>query len=77
MEQRDKELIVKYLDEDAELKVLLDEHKNFEKLIEKLESKPYLNPTEDKEVKELKKKKLAGKTRIETILANYRKMEAK
>lgn len=77
MDQRDKELIAKYLDVDAELKVLLDDHKNFEKLIEKLEGKPYLNPTEDKEVKELKKKKLAGKTRIEAILANYRKMEAK
>jgi len=76
MDQSDLALIATHSDQDAELKALFDEHVTFEKLIEKLESKPYLNPTEDKEVKELKKKKLAGKMRIETILEKYRKAEA-
>lgn len=76
MDQRDKDIIARHIDDDAELRALLDEHRSFEKLLEKLESKPYLNATEDKEVKELKKKKLAGKTRIEAILAHYRKTEA-
>lgn len=76
MDQSDLALIVEHCDQDAELKALFDEHVTFEKLIEKLESKPYLNPTEDKEVKELKKKKLAGKMRIVTILDKIRKAEA-
>jgi len=76
MDSRDLELINKLTDSDAELRALYNEHVAFGKLIEKLESKPYLNPTEDLEVKELKKKKLAGKTRIQDILENYRKAEA-
>jgi hypothetical protein len=71
------ELIAKLGDSDQELRALYDEHVAFGKLIEKLESKPYLNPTEDLEIKELKKKKLAGKTRIIDILDTYRKAEAK
>jgi uncharacterized protein YdcH (DUF465 family) len=71
------ELIQKLSDSDQELRALYDEHVAFGKLIEKLESKPYLNATEDLEIKELKKKKLAGKTRINVILDTYRKAEAK
>lgn len=76
MDQRDLEIIAKYSDQDAELRSLYEEHVSYDKLIEKLESKPYLNPTEHLEVKELKKKKLAGKTRLETLLGKYRKTEA-
>ena len=76
MDSRDLELIAKHSESDAELRALWDEHVAFGKLIDKLESKPYLNPTEDLEVKELKKKKLAGKTRITTILEKYRHPEA-
>jgi len=76
MDSRDLELIAKHGESDAELRALYDEHVAFDKLIEKLENKPYLNATEDLEVKELKKKKLAGKTRIQAILDNYRKAEA-
>ncbi|WP_243364350.1 DUF465 domain-containing protein [Fundidesulfovibrio terrae] len=76
MDSRDLELINKLVDSDVELRALYDEHVAFGKLIDKLESKPYLNPTEDLEVKELKKKKLAGKTRMQGILQNYRKAEA-
>ncbi|MBI4807067.1 MAG: DUF465 domain-containing protein [Desulfovibrio sp.] len=77
MDSRDIELIQKLSDSDQELRALYDEHVAFGKLIEKLESKPYLNATEDLEIKELKKKKLAGKTRINVILDSYRKAEAK
>lgn len=77
MDSHDQELIVKLIESDGELRALYDEHVAFDKMIEKFESKPYLNPTEDLEVKELKKKKLAGKTRIQTILDRYRKAEAR
>jgi len=75
MDSRDLELIAKVGESDAELRALYDEHIAYEKLIEKLENKPYLNPTELLEVKELKKKKLAGKTRMESLLIKYRKVE--
>ncbi len=76
MDNRDLELIARFSDTDAELRALYDDHVALDKLIDKLESKPYLNATEDQEVKELKKKKLAGKTRIQTLLDKYRKAEA-
>lgn len=75
MDQRDLDLIAKYSEQDAELRSLYDEHLTYDKLIEKLVGKPYLNPTEHLEVKELKKKKLAGKTRLEALLNKYRKAE--
>ncbi len=75
MEQRDLDLINKYAAAEPELKSLYDEHIAYEKILEKMESKPYLTPAEEVEVKESKKKKLAGKTRLETILRKYRKGE--
>lgn len=76
MDSTDLELIAKHGEGDAELRALYDEHVAFDKMIEKLESKAYLNATENVEIKELKKKKLAGKTRIQSILDKYRKAEA-
>lgn len=75
MDQRDLDLIAKYGEADPELKSLFEEHIAFEKILEKMESKPYLTPSEETELKEIKKKKLSGKTRIETLLVKYRKAE--
>ncbi|QLA16432.1 DUF465 domain-containing protein [Desulfolutivibrio sulfoxidireducens] len=75
MEARDLELISTYGEKDAELKALYEEHVSYEKILEKMENKPFLTPAEDLEVKEIKKKKLAGKTKMETILTKYRKSE--
>ena len=75
MDQRDQELVAKYSEADPELKSLYEEHVAFEKILEKMESKPYLTPAEETELKEIKKKKLSGKTRIEALLAKYRKAE--
>jgi hypothetical protein len=76
MEQRDLELLDKYCDQDAELKALWEEHLLYERQLEKLENKPYLTPSEDKVVREIKKKKLGGKTKIQMILDRYRSTEA-
>ena len=76
MNEQDLELLAKHRASDAELEALYSEHVAFGKLIDKLESKPYLSPIEETEVKELKKKKLAGKTRLLALLDNYRKAEA-
>ena len=75
MEQYESELIARYGENDPELKALWDEHIAFEKRLEKFESKPFLTPAEELEMKELKKKKLAGKTRMQAILEKYKAME--
>jgi uncharacterized protein len=76
MEQRDLDLIAKHSGNDQHLRLLWEDHVMFEKMLERLESKPFRTPGEDLEVKELKKKKLAGKTKLENILEKYRKSEA-
>ncbi|WP_147821582.1 DUF465 domain-containing protein [Salidesulfovibrio onnuriiensis] len=76
MESKDLALIEKFGVEDVELKSLWDQHIVYEKMLEKLEGKGYLSPTETQEMKELKKKKLAGKTKLQTILDKYRDTEA-
>ena len=72
MEAKDLELIHKHEGEDAELKALWDQHTVYEKMLEKMESKSYLSPTETQQMKELKKKKLAGKTKLQSLLDQYR-----
>ncbi len=72
MEQYELNLLAKYSEKDEELKRLWDEHVRYEKQLERYENKIYLTPGEELEVKELKKKKLAGKTRMHTILDNHK-----
>lgn len=76
MEQRDLDLITELARKDAELRILWEEHLLYEKQLEKLENKPYLTPSEVRVVKEIKKKKLAGKTKLQAILDRYRTTEA-
>ncbi|MFP4071264.1 MAG: DUF465 domain-containing protein [Desulfovibrionales bacterium] len=72
MEQHELDLIAKYRDSDEELNTLWEQHLRFERELDKIESKPYLTPGEELEVKDMKKKKLAGKTKIQKILDKYR-----
>jgi uncharacterized protein YdcH (DUF465 family) len=76
MEARELELIKKHEAEDAELKALWDQHCGYETMLDKLEAKTYVSPTEIQEIKELKKKKLAGKTKLHSLLDKYRNVEA-
>lgn len=76
MEAKDLELVSLHESKDAELKALWDQHIIYEKLLEKMEAKTYQSPTELQEIKELKKKKLAGKTKLQLILDKYREGEA-
>ncbi|MGL1862557.1 MAG: DUF465 domain-containing protein [Pseudodesulfovibrio sp.] len=72
MEAQDLALIEKHGEEDAELKALWEQHVVFEKMVNKLEAKSFLSPPETQELKELKKKKLAGKTQLQGLLDKYR-----
>ncbi len=73
MEQQDLELVSAHLAHDEELKALWEEHVGFEKVLERYAGKSALSPAEELEVKEYKKKKLAGKTKIQSLLEKYRK----
>ena len=73
MEEHDLKRLEKYAPTDPELKALWEEHMLYEKQIEKIESKPYLTPEEDQELKALKKQKLDGKTRLHVMLDRYEK----
>jgi uncharacterized protein YdcH (DUF465 family) len=75
MEPRELELIDKYSEKNAELKILWEEHQLYEKQLDKLEKKAYLTPSEEQVVRDVKKKKLAGKTKMQAILDRYKNLE--
>ncbi len=68
MEQHEVERIEKYALTNPEIKALWEEHQLFEKQLEKLESKTFLTPSEEQELKRLKIEKLDGKTRLLALL---------
>lgn len=68
MDQHEIELLEKYAPENPELKSLWEDHLLYEKQVEKLESKRVLTPTEQQTLKQLKKQKLEGKTKLVHIL---------
>lgn len=68
MDQHEIDLLEKYAPENPELKSLWDDHVIYEKQVEKLESKRVLTPTEQQTLKQLKKQKLEGKTKLMHIL---------
>lgn len=72
MDQNDMTLIERYLKEDRNLASLYKEHIDYEKQLAKLDNKLFLTPQEEVLRKDLQKKKLKGKDRIETILKKYR-----
>ena len=76
MENSERTLIEKYASQDSELRALWLQHQDYEKMIVKLEGKPFLSPVVEQEIKELKKKKLAGKTKLQALLDKYRQQEA-
>ncbi len=75
MEAREIELVKKYGPDNAELQALYDQHIEYERMLEKLEGKSYLSPAQEQELKQLKKKKLAGKTKLQSIIDQCIKAE--
>ncbi len=77
MEKRDLELVQKYIASDPELKRYMDEHEEFERRLAEMGRHLYLTPAEETERKRIQKLKLAGRDRIEAILAKYRSQDAR
>lgn len=75
MDQHELDLIEKYAPQNAELKSLWEDHVIYEKQVEKLESKSFLTPAEKQTLKQLKKQKLEGKTRLMHILDTLKAAE--
>lgn len=76
MERQDLEIIAHWKERDPELKRYLDEHEDFERRLEEFNRRPYLTTAESVERKRLQKLKLAGRDKIELILAKYRQKES-
>ncbi len=72
MEKNDLELIEQLTDRDPELKKFWDEHHELERQLEDFNRRPYLTAAETMERKRLQKLKLAGRDKMEQILAKYR-----
>ncbi len=72
MEKKDIELIAKYSPRDEELRKYVEEHKQFEQVLEEFSKRAYLTPEEELEEKRIKKLKLKGRDKIEEILSRYR-----
>jgi uncharacterized protein len=69
MERYERVAIERLLGRDEELTRLWEQHQDFERRIEQLESRPYLTQAESLERTQLKKRKLMGKDRIAAILS--------
>lgn len=72
MEQYELDLIVRLVQTDEKLSELWKNHQEYEKQLARFEGKSYLSPSEDAELKQIKKMKLAGKTKIQAILDKHR-----
>ena len=76
MDPSDMELIQANLDNDPELAQLWSEHLEMEKKLDDMNQRLYLSTEEQIERKRLQKLKLAGRDRIEQILATLREADA-
>ncbi len=72
MEPNDIALIQENLEQNPELAKLWSEHLELEKKLEEMNQRIYLSTEEQLERKQLQKLKLAGRDRIEQILAELR-----
>ncbi|MDR1049748.1 MAG: DUF465 domain-containing protein [Deltaproteobacteria bacterium] len=72
MEAQDETLISRLIEHNPELKQLMDTHRKFESQLDEMNNRPYLTSEDDLERKRIQKAKLAGKDKIERILAQHR-----
>lgn len=67
----DEQLIQRLCSENAEFRKLFNEHIRFEQDLEALYSLKYFPPAVETKIKEIKRKKLLGKDRMEQIISTY------
>lgn len=67
----DEQLIQRLCSENAEFRKLFNEHIRFEQDLEALYSLKFFPPAVETKIKEIKRKKLLGKDRMEQIISTY------
>lgn len=72
MEKWDEELIGRLLPHDEELREYIEQHRQYEEQLERFSQRRYLTTEEEIEKRRLQKLKLAGRDKIEAILAKHR-----
>ena len=73
MERIDLLLLEKLVPQHDELRKLVVQHRGYEEQIETLMGHRWLSDVERQELRDLKKRKLRGRDRIEAILTGYRR----
>jgi len=72
MQEQDRALVEKLVNENPRFRKLYEAHQLFEKELIQFEERPLLNPEDEFEQKKIKKLKLAGKEEMEQILQENR-----
>lgn len=72
MNDNEKDLILKVLDSNAQLKRLYSQHVSMKERLSSLKHRPFLTRDEEMEAKLLKKKKLHNKDQMMELIAEYR-----
>lgn len=75
MDKGELELLEKLAPEHPDLQNLWQEHMLYEKQLEKLERKSYHTPEEELQIRQIKKQKLDGKTRMVYLINEYGKKD--
>ncbi|GHU91235.1 hypothetical protein AGMMS49925_05640 [Deltaproteobacteria bacterium] len=75
MDQHEMSLLKQHMPNNPELKSLWEDHVLYNKQVEKLEGKSFRRPIEEQTLKQLKKQKLEGKTKLMTILDRLKEQE--
>lgn len=75
MEERDEKLIARLIKENKTLREYVERHQEYERQLEEYNKRIYLSTEESVERKRIQKLKLAGRDKIERILAEHRKTQ--
>ena len=75
MEKRDEALIAQLVKENETLRRYVEEHRQYEKQLEAYRKRLHLSAEEGMQRRRIQKLKLAGRDRIEQILAEYRQTQ--
>ena len=72
MEKRDEKLIAQLIKENKTLREYVEQHKEYERQLEEYSKRIHLTTEESMERKRIQKLKLAGRDKIERVLAAHR-----
>jgi len=75
MEERDEKLIAQLIKDSNTLREYMGQHQEYENQLEEYNKQIYLTTEESLERKKIQKLKLAGRDKIESILAEHRRTE--